>query len=177
MPKAVSEVLSSLDEYIEETGGTNDTPIGNFQTHIMQGDGHPRAQVNKNTGLPELFFVAQIDEGQQNARRTIPSNIRWFVPETNAQGEAYDDDKRKQMEGMNRQQFREFMQAVFGKQFENYDYGILPESGDSEEEILEVFTAISKELGGKSVEVRTSKNKKNPQYTNLRFAPAKDDTF
>lgn len=179
MPTAVSEAMSDWKTYEEETGGTDDTPVGNFQAFIMQGDNHPRAAYNEKTGLPEIFAVLKIDPDvdQPSKGRTITANLRWFSPEENSQGEAFDEDKIKMIEGINRKEFRTFMQAVFGKQLEDYEYAVLPAGGDSLEEVLEVFKAVASELPNKRLTVKSTPNKKNPQYVNLSFAAPKDLDF
>lgn len=152
MPIAPSEVSQNLKAYLDETGGTDGPPIGKHQTAIMSGETHPSARMTED-GRPEVFFIAQISEGQHE-RRTVPATLRWFVSETDREGNLKEADKIVRGEAFVRKLTREFLQAIWGRGFEDAPEGVLlPAAEDSPEEVYEVFKDIAGVLGGTPVGV------------------------
>ena len=158
MPITPSEIAENLRGYLDETGGTDGPPAGSHQTKIMVRDGHPIARYDKKTGkLPELFFIAQISEGQHE-RRTVAVTLKWFAPKEKSEyagGGDRTEEEMASLAGMYRKQTREFFQGLWGKDMSETPVS-LPRKDDSVEEVFEVFKDIAGVIGGLEVRCEVS---------------------
>lgn len=176
MPISPEAIQANLKEYQDATGGNDGPPEGTFPTTIMSGATHPAQKYSKTGDRPELFFIAQISEGDK-ARRTIPATMRWFVSPEKQNGDIKTAEELARGEQFVRKLTREFFQALWGKNFENAPEGILfPAVGDTVEEVEEVFTDIASVLGGTPVNV-TVKYSKDSDFPNVTFRPSTASAF
>jgi len=179
MPMNADQINANLKEYQDSTGGSDGPPEGTHVATIMQGKGglHPAQKFSKKGDRPELFFIAQINEGEDKARRTIPATMRWFVSAEKQDGTPKTDEELARGENFVRKLTREFFQALWGKNFENAPEGLLfPAAGDSEEEVIEVFKDIAKVLAGVPVNV-TVQYQKDSDFPNVTFRPSTAAAF
>jgi hypothetical protein len=176
MPLSPNQIAENLKDYQDATGGNDGPPEGTFACTIMSGQTHPAQKYSKKGDRPELFFIAQIDEGDK-ARRTIPATMRWFVANEKQNGDTKTEEELARGEAFVRKMTREFFQAIWGKNFENAPEGILlPAAGDSMEEVEEVFKDIAKVLGGTPVNT-TVKYSKDSDFPNVTFRPSTASAF
>ena len=176
MPIAPSEVAENLKAYMDETGGNDGPPEGMHQTVIMKGQTHPTVKMSKDGLRPELFLICQISEGQYE-RRTVPVTLRWFVAAEDRDGNPKTDEKMASGEAFVRKDTREFLQAIWGKDFSGAPEGVLiPAPGDSEEEVYEVFKDLASVLPETPVGV-TVTYREGSDFPNLRYRPATSGGF
>ena len=158
MPITPSEIAENLKSYLDETGGTDGPPAGSHQTTIMHKKGHPVARYDKKTGtMPEVFFIAQIREGQYE-RRTIPVTLRYFVSEEKSEFKGGGTRTKEEMAsatGFVRKQTREFFQGIWGKDLSGSPVSV-PDKDDSPEVVYEVFKDIAGVIGGLEVRCEVS---------------------
>lgn len=148
MPYTPSEVIENLKEINRELGGNDGPPAGSHQTRIMKRDAHPAARYDKATGLPELFFIAQISEGQFE-RRTIPVTLKWFAPDMKsdyAGGGERTDEEKASLAGMYRSNALDFFKGMWGKDLSRLPVSI-PSKDDSPDVVYEVFRDIAGVIG------------------------------
>lgn len=158
MPITPSEIAENLKGYLEETGGTDGPPVGSHLTKIMHKDGvHPVARMSKDGERPEIFFLAQITEGQYE-RRTIPVTLRWFVSSEKSEyagGGEKTEEEIASGTGFVRKMTREFFQGIWSKDLSGSPVS-LPSGSDSPEVVMEVFKDIAGVLADLEVRCEVS---------------------
>ncbi len=176
MPYSPSEVIENLKEINKELGGNDGPPAGSHQTRIMKKDSHPAARYDKATGeLPELFFIAQISEGQFE-RRTIPVTLKWFAPDIKsdyAGGGERTDEEKASLAGMYRSNALDFFKGMWGKDLARLPVSI-PAADDSPGVVYEVFRDIAGVLGGLDVRCevtyRVNKEGETSDFPNFKWS-------
>jgi hypothetical protein len=160
-----------MRDYLKEHGADNAAPVGKHQTTLSNA----RTNVDDETDVPSFSAMSRISGGQYDSR-TFFNNLRWFVKETDQDGEAKSEEQIARGEGFMRQITTDFITSIVGKTPAEWPEDLLmPESGDTLDEVAKCFRTWEKYVNDEYIQV-TIKDQKNSDFQNFSYAQAREET-
>ena len=161
----------SMRDYLKEHGADNAAPVGKHQTVLS----HAQTRVDEDTEVPSFSAMSQISGGQYD-KRTFFNNLRWYVSDTDVNGDKKSEEQIARGEGFMRSITMDFIKSIIGNNTMLWPEDLqVPETGDSLAEVAECFRSWEKYVDGETIQV-TITDQKNSDYQNFSYREASEST-